>query len=381
VLLTPVPSTPAVGHRIPDGDVETQDGATEDSGPTDTSSDDVGPSDIADTDGGRWTPRPTRRPTGDRRRSRRRGVKVGALLTFTSAAEGLVTELPVGGVSGTGRAAGQGSSQNYRLNVGPALAGEEKREEAYTCAPSRELSRSSWQSVPSRRSLMPLRRPTSRCRGADRCQWRAGNLRGFRDLLDLRQRDRRNSHLERNTTGAAGQRLFTVYLGQVAAMDLSVFRDHTNLWLGIRVALTTRWRGSTSGARPTPGSRVLRARPSHTHDVSQATGTLQRLRSRATCGWAQSCSGTEQVVGVDLDGQILCGTDSGSAYLAGTASCSAAGACQSPRGVQTRVTGTCAAGPRCAASTRRQRLVPGDLVLTTGSYADPSWIGSIPGSR
>ncbi|MFH1434117.1 MAG: hypothetical protein ABIJ56_00235 [Pseudomonadota bacterium] len=103
--------------------------------------------------------------------------------------------------------------------------------------------------------------------------------------------------------------LLSVYLGEVVPLDLSLFRDYTNLWLGVQI--------EPDEEMP----RVLLGSTPYTA-YAEYCGSLVRqlpaglLPDGAVVG-AQSCEGTDRVVGIDMSGALLCAAGEGGEYLAG----------------------------------------------------------------
>jgi hypothetical protein len=105
--------------------------------------------------------------------------------------------------------------------------------------------------------------------------------------------------------------LFAAYLGEVTSLALSLFRDHTDLWLGIRVGTDSEMGRMYLGSTPFTGfAEYCGTVPDHTHDFSDLTGSIDPslLPSGMVTG-PQSCTGTSKVSGVDGSGHITCAAD------------------------------------------------------------------------
>jgi hypothetical protein len=134
--------------------------------------------------------------------------------------------------------------------------------------------------------------------------------------------------------------LFAVYLGEVEAIDLGMFRDSTNLWLGVQVESDPEMERVYLGSTPFTGyAEYCGNIPDHGHDYSQISGT------EAVVAGAQSCAGGDKVVGVDITGALVCAADDDTTYLAGSGLFLSGNTFSVDTGVvQARVTGSCAGG-------------------------------------
>ncbi len=142
--------------------------------------------------------------------------------------------------------------------------------------------------------------------------------------------------------------LFTAYLGDVTALDLTLFRDNGNLWLGVQIGAESEMTRSYLGSNPFAGyAEYCGTVPDHGHDFSDLTGTLDpgMLPGGALLG-PQSCTGTDKVSSVDSSGTIVCTTDGGgSSYTAGSGlTLTGTTFSVNTTTIQSRVTGTCSAG-------------------------------------
>ncbi|MFH1437006.1 MAG: hypothetical protein ABIJ56_14955 [Pseudomonadota bacterium] len=104
---------------------------------------------------------------------------------------------------------------------------------------------------------------------------------------------------------------FTAYLGDITDLDLALFRDNDELWLGIAVEdddeMPLVFIGSVAYAGYAEYCGNI---PEHDHAFDDLTGTLpsEMLPDGAVVG-AQACEDTDKVTGVDADGALLCGDD------------------------------------------------------------------------
>ncbi|MBW2262372.1 MAG: hypothetical protein JRG91_10405, partial [Deltaproteobacteria bacterium] len=115
---------------------------------------------------------------------------------------------------------------------------------------------------------------------------------------------------------------FTTYMGEVTALDLSVFRDNTDLWLGIQIEGDTEMPRVYIATTPFAGyAEYCGNVPDHDHDFSDLTGTLSpsTLPAGVVIG-SQTCTGTQKVSGVDTSGTLVCSPDedTGTSYSAGS---------------------------------------------------------------
>lgn len=114
--------------------------------------------------------------------------------------------------------------------------------------------------------------------------------------------------------------LFTVYLGETEVLDLSMFRDHSDLWLGITVEPDPEMGRVYLGSTPFSGyAEYCGNIPDHNHPFSQITGTLpdEAVPEGVAVG-EQGCDGTDKVIGLDASGALLCAADDDTTYLAGS---------------------------------------------------------------
>ncbi len=146
--------------------------------------------------------------------------------------------------------------------------------------------------------------------------------------------------------------LFTAYMGDVTTLDLTLFRDNGNLWLGIQIGSDAEMDRVLLGSNPFAGyAEWCGNHP--TPDFSDITGTVDPadLPTGVVIG-AQACTGTEKVSGIDSSGAVVCTADedTDTLYTAG-AGLSLAGTTFSAdvTYLQRRVTGTCAAGSAMSA--------------------------------
>jgi len=121
---------------------------------------------------------------------------------------------------------------------------------------------------------------------------------------------------------------FTAYLGEVTDMDLSMFRDNGDLWLGVTVGTDSEMPRVFLGSTPFSAyAEHCGSVPDHAHGYGDLTGSLPEsaLPSGTVLG-EQGCTGTDKVVGIDLSGALVCATDEDTTYLAGTGLVLSAGA-------------------------------------------------------
>jgi hypothetical protein len=115
---------------------------------------------------------------------------------------------------------------------------------------------------------------------------------------------------------------YTAYLGEGTVLDLAMFRDNTDLWLGITVEGDSEMPRVYLGSTPYTGfAQYCGNIPDHGHDFTDLTGTLDpgALPGGVVVG-AQTCTGTDKVSGVDATGAVVCtaDTDTDTTYTAGT---------------------------------------------------------------
>ena len=140
---------------------------------------------------------------------------------------------------------------------------------------------------------------------------------------------------------------FTAYLGDAEAIDLTAFRDNSDLWLGIKVGSDSEMPRVYLGSVPYAGyAEYCGSIPDHQHPFADITGTIPAAAlSAGVVVGEQTCTGTQKVSGVSGAGDLVCTDDAGSAYTAG-AGLTLTGTAFSVNTttIQSRVTGTCAAG-------------------------------------
>ncbi|MBW2263105.1 MAG: hypothetical protein JRG91_14120 [Deltaproteobacteria bacterium] len=145
---------------------------------------------------------------------------------------------------------------------------------------------------------------------------------------------------------------FTAYLGDVTALDLTLFRDNGNLWLGVQIDADSEMTRSYLGSNPFAGyAEYCGTVPDHGHDFSDLTGTVDpgMLPGGALLG-PQACTGTNKVSGVDTAGTLVCNADEGTSYSAGTGLILGGTTFSANTSyLQRRVTGTCTSGAAIAA--------------------------------
>ena len=140
--------------------------------------------------------------------------------------------------------------------------------------------------------------------------------------------------------------LFTAYLGDITALDLGLFRDNDELWLGVRVGDDEEMDRVYLGSNPFAAyAEYCGNVPEHAHAYGDLTGTLPdaALPDGVVVG-EQSCEGTDKVTGIDTSGVLICSADEGNEYLAG-AGLTLTGSTFSvdPTAVQSRVINSCGA--------------------------------------
>ena len=104
---------------------------------------------------------------------------------------------------------------------------------------------------------------------------------------------------------------FTAYLGDIEDLDLVLFLDNDELWLGIAVEdddeMPLVYIGSVAYAGYAEYCGNI---PDHDHAFDDLTGSMpaEMLPDNAVVG-AQACEDTDKVTGVDAEGALLCGED------------------------------------------------------------------------
>ena len=103
--------------------------------------------------------------------------------------------------------------------------------------------------------------------------------------------------------------LFTAYLGDVTTLDLTLFRDNGDLWLGIQIGTDSEMPRVLLGSNPFAAySEWCGNHP--TPDFADITGTVDPADLPASVvSGPLACTGTEKVTGVDSSGALLCGAD------------------------------------------------------------------------
>jgi hypothetical protein len=147
--------------------------------------------------------------------------------------------------------------------------------------------------------------------------------------------------------------MFTAYLGDVTALDLALFRDNGDLWLGVQIGTDSEMTRSYLGSNPFAGyAQYCGTVPDHGHDFSDLTGTVDpgSLPGGALLG-PQACTGTDKVSSVDSSGAIVCTTDDGgTTYTAGTGLILGGSTFSADTSyLQRRVTGSCTSGSSISA--------------------------------
>jgi len=136
--------------------------------------------------------------------------------------------------------------------------------------------------------------------------------------------------------------LFAVYLGEVEALDLSMFRDNTHLWLGIQVESDPEMGRVYLGS--TPFAAYAQYCGSVTEVISEAV-----LPDSVVVG-TQSCPGNDKAVGIDISGALVCATDEDTTYLDGSGLFLTGNTFSvNTNQIQSRVTGTCPSGSAISA--------------------------------
>ena len=104
---------------------------------------------------------------------------------------------------------------------------------------------------------------------------------------------------------------FTAYLGDIEDLDLLLFLDNDEMWLGIAVEdddeMPLVYIGSVAYAGYAEYCGNI---PDHDHAFDDLTGSMpaEMLPDNAVVG-AQACEDTDKVTGVDAEGALLCGED------------------------------------------------------------------------
>lgn len=128
--------------------------------------------------------------------------------------------------------------------------------------------------------------------------------------------------------------LFIVYLGEVESLDMTMFRDNTNLWLGVQVEDDPEMERVYFGSTPYAGFAQYCG---HVTEVVEESV----LPAGVVLG-EQSCTAGDMVVGVDMSGILVCATDEDTTYLAGDGLLLTSGAFSvDPTAIQARVWDAC----------------------------------------
>lgn len=133
---------------------------------------------------------------------------------------------------------------------------------------------------------------------------------------------------------------FTLYVGDVTTLDLSLFRDNGNVWLGVSVD------GGAELPRFFLGTVPYAAYAEHAGDAASIEGApLSSLQARVT----GACPAGESIRSIAANGTVACepdtDTDTDTTYSAGAGlSLSGTTFTVDTTAVQSRVTGTCPAG-------------------------------------
>jgi hypothetical protein len=129
---------------------------------------------------------------------------------------------------------------------------------------------------------------------------------------------------------------FTAHIGDVTTLDLSLFRDHTDVWVGIAVD------GGTELPRFALGTVPYAAYAEYAGDATTVGGTgLSGLQARV----ADACSAGESIRSIADDGTVACEPDTDTTYAPGTGlSHAGTTVAITPAAVQVRVTSSCDAG-------------------------------------
>jgi len=143
--------------------------------------------------------------------------------------------------------------------------------------------------------------------------------------------------------------LFTAYLGDVTTLDLTLFRDNGELWLGIQIESDAEMDRVLLGSNPFAGyAEHCGSAPAP--DFADITGTLDPTDLPAgIVSGPLACTGTEKVAGIDSSGALVCAADTDTTYSAGTGlTLTGTTFSLDTSSLQARVTGTCGAGSSIA---------------------------------
>ncbi|MFH1438221.1 MAG: hypothetical protein ABIJ56_21110 [Pseudomonadota bacterium] len=179
--------------------------------------------------------------------------------------------------------------------------------------------------------------------------------------------------------------VFTVYLGEVESIDMAMFRDYSDLWLGVQVAGDEEMPRVYLGSTPFSGyAEYCGNVPGHAHSYADITGTVpDTALPAATAVGPQSCEGTDVVVGIDISGALVCAGGGGNEYLAGSGLALTGNTFSvDPTAVQSRVTGACMAGSSIRAINEAGTVAcepDDDLLAALGCGADEiaRWTGAV----
>jgi len=113
--------------------------------------------------------------------------------------------------------------------------------------------------------------------------------------------------------------LFVVYLGEVEAIPLSLFRDQGSLWLGVTVASDPEMDRMFLGSTPFSAyAEYCGIVPDHAHDYADLSGIVPESAMPDTIVFGnQACTDPDKVVGIDASGQLRCGADHDTTYNTG----------------------------------------------------------------
>jgi len=140
---------------------------------------------------------------------------------------------------------------------------------------------------------------------------------------------------------------FTAYMGEAQDLDLGVFAQHEDLWLGVKVAGDPEMPRVYLGTMPyTAYAERCGTVPDHDHTFADLTGPVpsSKLPAGLVTG-PKACTGSQKMSGLTAAGDIVCNPDENTTYTAGsglalTGTSFAANWAQ----LQARVTSTCAEG-------------------------------------